>query len=331
MPRNRYYQGPCSDHFDGERFFNPGQPSSDKSLRDLLRWRFGGGGTPWADAAPPVVAARPAAREAGLVLTMVGHASVLLQVAGMNLLVDPVWAPRASPLRFAGPLRFDPPGIAFEDLPPIDAVLVTHSHYDHLDASTLARLHAAHRPRIIAPLGNDTVIAVAAPGCAVETGDWGSRFDVGAVQVWLHPAHHWSARGLRDRRMALWCGFVVQAPAATVYLAGDTGYGDGAPFRLVRARFGPPDLAVLPIGAYAPRWFMRTQHADPEEAVRIMQDCGAAQALGVHWGTFRLTDEPRFDPPARLAAACARQGIDPARFLPLRPGDTWRGPDDAGR
>jgi L-ascorbate metabolism protein UlaG (beta-lactamase superfamily) len=144
------------------------------------------------------------------------------------------------------------------------------------------------------------------------------------VGVHLRPARHWSARGLRDRRMALWGAFVLTTPSGVLYLCGDSGYGDGATFRAIRTEFGPPRLALLPIGAYAPRWFMQAMHMDPDEAVQAFQDLGAAQALGHHWGTFRLTDEPIDDPPARLAAALAGQGIAPARFPALRPGQVWQ-------
>ena len=317
MAGNRYYQGPPSDHFDGVRFFNPGQPGTDRSLGELLRWRLMGRRAAW-----PMEAARPTAKPAprvdGVAITLVGHATVLIQVAGCNLLVDPVWSARASPVRFAGPKRGDAPGILFDDLPPIDAVLVSHNHYDHLDVTTLARLARAHGPRVITPLGNDALI----PGA--ETGDWGARFSLAPdLHVTLHPANHWSARSLRDRRMGLWCGFVIESAAGTIYVAGDTAYGDGAAFQLVRARFGPPCVAVLPIGAYEPRWFMRNQHANPDDAVRILLDCGAEQGLGVHWGTFQLTDEPRFAPAEALADACPRHGVAPGHFRALRPGDVW--------
>lgn len=319
----RHDRWPLSDHFDGRQFFNPGQPSTDRSIADLLRWQVLGRRSAWPAQAVAAQPVRPPAQVDGLAITMIGHASVLIQAAGVNVLVDPVWSERVSPVRFAGPRRADAPGIAFTDLPPIHAVLVTHNHYDHLDADTLKRLGAVHRPQFVAPLGNDAVIAHAT-GARVDTGDWGDRFALGpGVDVTLHPAYHWSARQPGDRRKALWCGFVLRTPVGPVYVAGDTAYGDGVIFRQVHDRFGPPVVAILPIGAYEPRWFMRNQHVNPDEAVRIMLDCGASQALGVHWGTFQLTDEARSVPPAALLEACRTHGVDPARFPALRPGDVW--------
>jgi L-ascorbate metabolism protein UlaG (beta-lactamase superfamily) len=238
--------------------------------------------------------------------------------------VDPVWSERTSPFGFAGPKRVNAPGVAFEQLPPIDVVLLTHNHYDHLDMATMQRLWARDRPRIIAPLGNDAVVARSRPEIVVETHDWREEVEIGGgLTVWLHPAHHWSARGIVDRRMALWCGYGIATPVGAVYVAGDTGYGDGRIFLELADRFPVIDVAVLPIGAYAPRWFMKDQHVNPAEAVRIMQDCGARQALGVHWGTFPLTDEARNDPADALAEALAEAGIELGQFLPLEPGQQW--------
>ena len=324
---NRYYSGPASDHFDGIRFFNPGQPSTDRSLTDLLRWHLGGNRAPWTPAPTGQAMRRivPARSVDNLAVTLIGHASLLIQAAGRNLLVDPVYAERASPVQWAGPRRVNPPGVAFDDLPPIDAVLLTHNHYDHLDIPALRRLWQRDRPRLLAPLGNDRVVANAAPEVAVETLDWGQSLALdGGLTVWLHPAYHWSSRGLTDRRMALWGGFVIRPPAGCVYVAGDTGYGDGRIFRDVRTRYGAPDLAILPIGAYEPRWFMKDQHVNPAEAVQIMLDCGAAQALGVHWGTFQLTDEPLLAPAQALARELDRRGLDAGRFQAMTPGDRWR-------
>ena len=226
-----FYSGPVSDHFDGQRFANLHGPTVDRGLRDILRWRRQGRGTPWPPPSRSVAMDRPPARVAGLRIVLVGHASLLIQAFGCNILVDPVWSQRASPLTFAGPKRHTPPAIAFAALPNIDVVLITHSHYDHLDIPTLKRLWARDRPRLIAPLGNDVVIRRAAEPLVVETLDWDDRADLAAgLAVTCVPANHWSSRSLSDRRRALWCGYVLRTPAGCVYLAGDTGYGTGTLF-----------------------------------------------------------------------------------------------------
>jgi L-ascorbate metabolism protein UlaG (beta-lactamase superfamily) len=320
MPRNRYYQGPVSDHFDGTRFFNPGEPGTDRGLGDILRWRREAPQTLWPPSVP-VDQTVPDARVEGLRVTMVGHASLLVQIAGLNILTDPVWSDRASPLSFAGPKRVAPPGIAFADLPMIDAVLLSHNHYDHLDMATLRRLHATHRPLIVTPLGNDAIVRRWIPDARIASGDWGDALSIApGAMAHVVPALHWSSRGLRDRRMALWGGFMLEAGSRRVYFAGDTGYGTGAIFRAIRDRHGSPDVALLPIGAYDPRWFMAAQHVDPGEAIRILQDLDARAAVAMHWGVFRLTDEPREDPVERLAAGLASQGIAAERFVVLKPG-----------
>jgi L-ascorbate metabolism protein UlaG (beta-lactamase superfamily) len=321
--RNPYYEGPISDHFDGVRFFQPGQPQ-DKGLLELARWQLGGGREDWPETYPSPFRDKPPQRVEGLRVGLVGHASFLIQVAGLNILVDPHWSERASPVSFAGPKRVNPPGIAFYDLPPIDAVLVTHNHYDHLDTPTIARLWHRHRPRIIAPLGNDAIIRADDEAVAVEPGDWGASFALSdRVTVHLEPAYHWSARGITDRRMALWGAYVLTTPTGAIYHVGDTGFGDGKIFRAVRERFGSVRLALVPIGAYEPRWFMRSQHINPGEAVRVVGEVGAAQALGHHWGTFRLTNEGIERPIKALAEALVAGNVRPDRFRALRPGEVW--------
>jgi len=321
MPRNRYYQGPPSDHFDGVRFFNPGQPSTDRGLTALLRWKLAGAAATWPTTVP-VTPAKPEARVTGLRVTAVGHASLLIQAAGMNILTDPVWSERASPFAFAGPKRVTAPGIAFDDLPPIDVVLLSHCHYDHMDVATLRRLQAAHAPLMTMPLGNDVIVRAAVPGARCIAGDWWDRLPIGDnVSTTLTPAYHWANRWPTDVRMALWAGHFIATPAGSIWFAGDTGYGDGAIFTQIRERLGAPDAALIPIGAYEPRWFMAAQHVDPAEAVRIFRDVGAAEALGIHWGTFQLTDEAREAPRLALASALSAAGIPPRRFVAAQPGN----------
>jgi L-ascorbate metabolism protein UlaG (beta-lactamase superfamily) len=317
---NPYYSGPPSDHFDGLRFFNPDHPDTDRGLRDLLRWKLKETAAPWPRSIP-VRQTIPDPRIAGLRATIVGHASVLIQAGGLNVLTDPVWSQRASPLAFAGPRRVWAPGIAFESLPQIDAVLLSHNHYDHLDLATLRRLHVRHSPLMVTSLGNDAILKRAIPGVRTVTGDWWDRIEIGKdCEVTIVPAYHWSARTGRDRRMALWSGFMLSTGAGRAYFSGDTGYGNGRIFRDMRQRIGRPDLALIPIGAYAPRWFMCAQHTDPNEAVQILEDLEAGRAVGIHWGVFRLTDEHRDEPPALLLKALARRGITENLFPAGVPG-----------
>jgi L-ascorbate metabolism protein UlaG (beta-lactamase superfamily) len=324
-----YYQGPVSDHFDGERFFNPFAAPA-RGRHALLRWyfdrRFRATRAKWPAWAPSPYADRPPARVEGpaLRVSYIGHASFLVQTAGLNMLLDPVWSRRASPFRHVGPKRVNDPGIAFADLPPVDAVLVSHGHYDHLDVATLSRLATLHRPRVITTLGNDAIMRNANATIAAEAHDWGDRVAIGAaVSVTLVPTQHWSARNLSDRNMSLWASFVIDTPGGRIYFVADSGYGDGGNFRAVRERHGPLRLAILPIGAYEPRWFMRSQHMNPAESVQAFVDCGAELALGHHYGTFQLTDEAIDAPLRALAIALKGAAIPAERFRTLCPGQVW--------
>jgi L-ascorbate metabolism protein UlaG (beta-lactamase superfamily) len=323
---SRYYNGPVSDHFDGERFFDQLAAPLRRRL-DLLRWflqrRFDRTKAKWPDRAPSPFADEPPPRVEGAAcrVSYVGHASWLIQTAGLNILLDPIWSERASPFRNIGPKRVNDPGIAFAKLPPIDVVLVSHAHYDHLDLATLSQLNTAHHPRIVTPLGNDTIMRNHDAAIAAEAFDWDGRVDLGAAAVTLVPTSHWSARNLSDRNMSLWASFVIEAPFGKVYFVGDSGYGNGRLFRRARERNGLFRLAILPIGAYEPRWFMRDQHMNPVEAVQALIDCGAELALASHYGTFQLTDEAIDAPVLALAEALRAAGILPARFRALRPGE----------
>jgi L-ascorbate metabolism protein UlaG (beta-lactamase superfamily) len=319
------YAGPISDHFDGTRFFDP-DGSQLKSFWYFLKWQLTPGRPQWPDRAPSPYADTPPPRIDGskIRFSYVGHASWLIQTAGLNILVDPIWSERASPVSFAGPKRVNDPGIAFDKLPPIDTVLVSHGHYDHLDMPTLAKLAAKFSPRVITPLGNDLAMTGGDANIRAEGFDWDHRIEIGkGVAVTLVRTRHWSARGPFDRNKTLWASFVLETPAGKIYIVCDSGYGGGRLFRRVRDAHGPLRLAILPIGAYDPRWFLQDQHMDPAEAVSALMDCGAEQALASHYGTFKLTDEPIDAPVRELAAALDQAKISRQRFAALQPGQVF--------
>lgn len=323
--RNRYYQGPPSDHFDGERFFMPEHVAGCKW--GFLKWQLGGERVRWPrrvenrphDALPDIL------NGSEVHVTVIGHATTLIQAAGVNILTDPFFSDRASPFQWAGPKRVRPPGVPFEALPPIHMVLVSHNHYDHMDLPTIRRLHDRHSPLIVTPLGNAAILRRTRRPLRVEEGDWGDRLELGdGVAVTLAPAVHWSRRGARDRNMALWASFVIETPAGAIYFAADTGYGSGEHFRAVREAFAPVRLALLPIGAYEPRWFMHRHHMNPDDAVKAHLDLGAELSIGIHHSTVQLTDEGIGDPPLALARALAERGLAPHIFRALEPGEGLR-------
>jgi L-ascorbate metabolism protein UlaG (beta-lactamase superfamily) len=316
------YAGPLSDHFDGTQFYDP-DGSQLKSFRHLLKWQLTPGRPKWPDRAPSPYADVPPARvgDGKIRFCYVGHASWLVQTAGLNILIDPIWSERASPVSFAGPKRVNDPGIAFDKLPPIDAVLVSHGHYDHLDMPTLSKLAAKFSPRMITPLGNDLSMKDADANIRAEGFDWDQRIEIAnKVAVTLVRTRHWSARGPFDRNKTLWASFVLETPAGKIYIVCDSGYGEGRLFRRVRDAHGPLRLAILPIGGYNPRWFLQDQHMDPAEAVNALTDCGAEQALASHYGTFKLTDEAIDAPVIALGEALDEARIPRERFVALKPG-----------
>ncbi len=339
----RYYEGPASAHFDGQRFFNPdGEdtvrlPSGGGRGGFLWRQATGRDGRPDWPTQVAVTPAKPAARIAGnaMVATWVGHATVLVQTAGLNILTDPVWSTRAGPFGF-GPKRVAAPGVALADLPKIDLIVVSHNHYDHLDLATLKRLWDRDRPLIVTGLGNGALMRSAGID-AVEL-DWRNAAvltDAGVeveghgpprcdpfgacprdrATVFVTRNHHWSSRWFTDRNRALWSSFVIRTGSGNIFFAGDTGFGDGR-WPSEAAKFGTPRLAILPIGAFRfePGQMGTGSHIGPIDAVEVYRRLGAQTAIPIHWGTFRLSYEA-YDTPPRLLAAATRctgqQGFAP--------------------
>jgi L-ascorbate metabolism protein UlaG (beta-lactamase superfamily) len=307
---------PITDHFDGRRFHNL-ENTELRGVVELLRWWRHREPGPWLDwkESQPGPAPPPQVSDGGLRVTFINHSTVLIQMAGANILSDPIWAMRASPVQWAGPKRHRPPGLRFEDLPQIDAVLLSHNHYDHLDAATLARLAEAWNPLVLAPPGNRRLLEATEVGWVQEL-DWWQSLEIGKrLRVTGVPAKHFSGRGFRDRNATLWCGYVIQADSSVVYFAGDTGYG--AHFDQIAARFTNIRLALLPIGAFRPRWFMSPAHMSPEEAVRAHQVLRASTSVGIHFGTFRLADDGQDEPVTELQRAIQGAGEPKPRFWTL--------------
>jgi len=289
----RYYRGKPSDHFDGISFFDLVE-NQKTTFKDVLKWQMGRKKSFWPKSIPLLKTDSPPERVYGkeLRVSNVGHATFLIQTEGLNLLTDPIWSKRASPFSFAGPKRVVDPGIPFEDLPPIDIVWISHNHYDHLDLKTVSRLWKAHSPRIVTPLGNDTIIQSSYKDIQVETMDWGESLKISkSFSLHFTPSQHWSARGIFDRNRALWGALTIAAPGGNLYFVGDSGYGDGRYFKKDKEIFGSYRLAILPMGAYEPRWMMKYSHMNPEEMVMAHQDLGMPTTIPSHFDVFKLTDE----------------------------------------
>jgi len=324
-----YYEGPVSDHYDGERFLNPGfgeyRGGNPRSF--FNRWANGDRAV-WPEKVP-VRQTVPPARVQGseMRVTWIGHATVLVQTQGLNILTDPIWSERASPFSFVGPKRVRAPGVRFDDLPKIDIVLISHNHYDHMDLPTLKLLWERDRPKIVTSLGNDTIMR--RRGIEAVALDWKGSTPAGpGASIFVERNHHWGSRWGTDRNRALWSAFTIKLPGGNIFYAGDTGFGDGSWVREAAAR-GPFRLAILPIGAYEPRDFMKTNHINPEEAVQIFKVLNPTAALGIHWGTFQLTFEGIDEPRRQLAELRRAQGIPDSRFVAVEAGEAFSVPGPA--
>ncbi|MFK8079897.1 MAG: MBL fold metallo-hydrolase [Granulosicoccus sp.] len=262
----------------------------------------------------PEVIANPSTAQ----VTWVGHSTFLLQIDGLNILTDPIFSLRASPVSFAGPKRTTPPAMTIEQLPNIHLVLISHNHYDHLDKPSIIALQARQvdkPPRYLVPLGQKAWFDRLGVDQVTEL-DWWENASVGTATVHAVPVQHWSSRSPFDRNEVLWAGFYIDSPSLRTLFVGDSGYSDD--FKTIAQRLGKVDLALVPIGAYAPRWFMKTAHMNPEEALQVVHDVGASRAIGMHWGTFPLTDEPMAEPGERAAATGIIETPKPGQTIDLR-------------
>lgn len=279
------YKGPVSDHFDGKRFHNQ-FPTREARSKDLIKWMKTREIGYWPEYinsphGPPPPQRVPRGK---LRVTFINHATVLIQTDNLNILTDPIWSERSSPVDWTGPKRVRPPGIRLEDLPPIDYVLISHNHYDQLNIKTLRWLDKKFHPTIITGLGNSKLLTKKGIDNSRDIDWWQSIEITKEVLLTGVPAQHFSSRGLFDHNKTLWLGFVFEGSVGPIYFAGDTGYGPH--FKQIRERFAPMHFALLPIGAYKPRWFMSPVHLDPQQAVQAHKDLNAHISMGIHFGTF---------------------------------------------
>lgn len=305
-------------------------PQDDHGLASFLKWQWDTAGKDWQSATLPVIntpAARLQNAKQDSQITWIGHSSFLIQHAGSNILTDPLFSERTSPVQWAGPKRLTPLPFELNTLPPIHAVVISHSHYDHLDRNTVLALQKHSAPRFYVPMGLAAWFRNEGIKNVVELNWWQHHAQPSPPNNpngdWLFtavPAQHFSGRTATDRNKTLWAGWVMQQGKHKIYFAGDTGYSDD--FKHIGDYFGGVDLALIPIGAYSPRWFMKPMHINPQEALNIHQDVRAKQSIGMHWGTFRLTDEPLIEPKQQLQALMANEKSSPTSFHTMQHGQT---------
>jgi len=329
-----YYRGPVSDHFDGGHFANPDGiisfpvPPGARRGNLATRFLFSDPDRPVWPSHVAVKQDKPPARVEGRAMraVWVGHASMLIQTAGLNILTDPIWSDYASPFPPLGPKRVAEPGIAFDDLPKIDIVVISHNHYDHMDLPTLRKLWRRDRPLIVTSLGNDMILR--REGIAVRAVDWGQEVRAKGAAVHVLRNHHWSSRWGKDRNRALWSAFLIETPGGNIFFAGDTGMGDGK-WPKEALRHGPVRLALIPIGAFRfyPGQMTTDAHIGPEQAVELFDMLAPAQAIPIHWGTIRLSNEAHDTPPRMLDIFARCHGIAPEDFRAHDPGEAVMVPE----
>ena len=309
----------CSSYAGAQTYKNTNEQENGKTFGQLMTWVLDG------EKSPEKVEIETSTQWQELASTQtnyavwIGHATYLINNGDINILTDPIFSKRASPVGFAGPKRIIPPAMTLNDLPKIDAVVVSHNHYDHLDIWSLKKLFKLNSETIfLVPTGDKKRLVKAGIRNVVEM-NWWDIFRISNTEFHFTPVQHWSKRGLFDRNKSLWGGWFIKSNDLSLYHAGDTGYSSD--FKTTYERLGAPDYSFIPIGAYDPRWFMQDSHVNPEEAVQIALDLKTPHSFGMHWGTFTLTDEPVLEPPARLKEALEKQNLESDFFISPKPGE----------
>ena len=314
------YNGPITDHFDGKKFFTPrGKPA--QGLVGVFRWMSKRKRTPWKERKEIAFGEPPKARIGrGAKITFVNHSTFLIQVDGINILTDPIWSERTSPFQWAGPKRMRPPGIRFDDLPKIDVVLLSHNHYDHLDLNTMKRIYKKDQPKIICALGVKAFLEQHKMTGSTDL-DWWQEYALNdMLKIQAVPAQHFTGRGTFDRDATLWCGYMIVRPGGNIYFVGDTGYNEFI-FKEIGNRFLSIEVALIPIGAFRPEWFMSPIHCSPAEAVKIHLEIKSKRSIATHFGTFPLADDGEAEPVIELQMALQEKGISPEHFIILKEGE----------
>ncbi len=315
------YKGPQSNHFDGKRFYNQGN-HTEQGFFTFLKWITTRDAPEWRKM-PAVANHTELPQRVGkgeLQITFINHSTFLIQMDGLNILTDPLWSDRTSPVSFTGPQRVQQPGVLLDDLPPIDAVVLSHNHYDHLDLPTLKIIAARDKPRMFVGLGNRVLLNKAGIDNVREMDWWEQEILSKPVAISFVPAKHFSNRGMCDHNKTLWGGFVFEGAAGAVYFAGDTGFGPH--FEQIGAHFKHLRLALLPIGAFQPEWFMAPHHMSPQDALKAHFILRAQTSVAMHYGTFRLGDDQQNEPVETLRSAIAATDMHSSQFWIMEFGES---------
>lgn len=313
-----------SDHYNGETFFNPGVEQNPGGFWNGLRLFYAMMTSPaWVkpQSEKPKYSLPQSPKDKSIAITFVNHATFAIQSSDTVILTDPVWSKRVSPFTWIGPKRFGPPGIGLDELQRVDAVLISHNHYDHMDIETLLKIRDKFNPVFVVALGDKKHLEKAGIHENVRELDWWQSISVGNTHIMFTPCQHFSSRSLWDRNETLWGSYWITMKGKALYFAGDTGYSPW--FKEIHKRLGSPDVALLPIGAYEPYWFMKIVHMNPTDAVEAHLDLHSRQSIGMHFGTFKLTTEPIDEPAKHLERALFKKAIDPKNFLVPQEGSTY--------